>query len=168
MRLNTLKTVRIFLVILISMNIIAACAGKDDNWPVLTSDVPNAKERDRAIERVSPAKYDNTATSTNISTESAADTLIKDVKSLTQKETDSYLQAKQRYTNLDAQEKNDAWFGLQLALTRLSHSGSKLDALLDSQNTNLTGYIEEAASLKTSVDAFVISERQALAAIKPK
>jgi hypothetical protein len=147
------------------------CTNQGD-WPELTSDVPDAKERERVIERLNPSSYVQPVAISGILSEGEANTVLQEVITTTKSEKQMYLQDKAIYTAIEIATESglklDAWFGLQLALTRLSHTGSRLDTLINIKNFPFADVQIHAKQLKVKLDEFVIRERQALVEIKPK
>ena len=147
--------------------LVSACSNKGD-WPTLVDKVPDAQERDRVIERVTPSVDERIAPDAEIHSREEALQLMKDIMLAIEAEQKTYLIAKKEYENTVSNEKNSIWFGLQLALTRLSHSNSRLDSLIYSKNTAANDVKKEARIIKTSMDKFVIEERKALSVLKPE
>ncbi len=155
--------------------LVFGCTNQDD-WPELTSGVPDAKERERVIERLNPSGYEQHAAIGGILSQAEANTTLQEIITVMNSEKQIYLQDKAKYTATEiatetamkSDLKHDAWFGLQLALTRLSHTGSRLDTLISIKDAPFADVQTQAKQLKVKLDEFVISERQALTEVQPK
>lgn len=164
MRLKIYKDSILILCVLVGT---AACTNHD-GWPALTDNVPSAKERERVIERVVPAHNAQIAEDYEIHSAAEARALFNDIQQMVQVEKQAYINARQGFSKALQEERDNAWFGLQLALTRLSQTSSRLDKLVGYHRPDADDLKDMAAALKLATDMFVIEERKILAELKPE
>jgi len=145
--------------------LLAGCASLSGDWPNLGEPYPDAGERERVVEHAqpSPPTVFNDASPLN---KSVAIKLLVSVRARLEKATDEYqailvkLQGAGTATDLELQK--DLWNEAQLALTRLSHTVSQLDAILITEPLRRTGVWENARKLKEQQDLYLTAERKLL------
>lgn len=155
---------------LISLLFIAALTGcsSTTDWPNLSDKMPDPLTRARVIERVDPTivprEPDKAPTSL-----AEAETLLASV-------TEDVIAAQEIYASaLDTFKKggptqNDKvhlWLEAQLALTRLSQTVSRFDVILFDEQLAKSELGLRVKEQKQRTDSLIVTERQALAAIKP-
>lgn len=152
---------------LISMTALAGCSSTGD-WPNLSDKMPDPATRARVIERAGPSivprEQDRVPTST-AEAEALLATVTIDVAAAQQ----TYSQALGAFKNSGSadSDKVHLWLEAQLALTRLSQTISRLDAILFDETLAKSELGGRAKAQKQKTDALIVAERQALAAIKP-
>ncbi|UTW55362.1 hypothetical protein [Kordiimonas sp. SCSIO 12610] len=152
---------------LLAIILLSACAAQND-WPQLTDAVPDATERNRVIERAEPAPYEQVETINKFQTIEEAQNLLKELEILIQEEKQAYDSLKNVFVQTSDETKNDLWFELQLALTRISHTNSRLDNIIQHNGDDLSSLAGTAKTIKSTTDKFVINERQTLAKLRPE
>ncbi|NVJ98795.1 MAG: hypothetical protein HWE25_11620 [Alphaproteobacteria bacterium] len=171
--------------IFIASAILTACSTGKADWPNLSDPVPDALERQRAIEtsgtaNIIPGQKPSaperpsligdsdavpTADPTPESVEEAT-TLFQNIKKALREETLSYRETKAKLADSDNPEsKQDAWFAAQLALTRLSRTASRLETIVALKMPDLAA---AAISESDIIDRFVVGERQFLMDAEPE
>lgn len=162
---------------------LAGCSIGGGDWPNLSDPLPDPKDRERQIERaeaqapvdpnlplpasrpgmkgaVPKAPTEDTAPTT----ESEAATLLKDIKESLRLETLAYREAKAQISGAEGEDLQDRWFAAQLALTRLSSTASRLDALIGFEAPEIAAQANTEADI---LEKFIVAERQKLFETKP-
>ena len=146
---------------------LAGCASYQADWPSLTGELPGGKERERVLTRIEPVPYEAPSPPALVNGADARqllDAINKDIKA----DRARFETAFKDFSALEGAERHDAWFGLQVYLTRLSHTISRLDSLLHPDIATQFANVHEAAKkLKTEEEARVITARQTLLSLEP-
>ncbi|WP_417450106.1 hypothetical protein [Kordiimonas sp.] len=171
-----LKYVSIF----IALTALGACSHQDGEWPNLSDPLPDTADRNRpdtsaVTPNVKPPAPVRPALSGEAialpdkdplpQSESAAMSLLDEIKKNLREETLAYRQAVARLGTADTDKLQDMWFSAQLALTRLSRTASRLDPLLEMDMPTVKSAAEAEADI---IERFVVGERQRLAESEPQ
>lgn len=159
---NTMKP---FLIVLISFSLIS-CSSLSGDWPNLAEPFPDASDRNRVIERVNPTPPP-TVQDNGPLTRSTAFKLMESTRARLKNATTTYLAIKAKIAPASGEDKTDYWNEAQLALTRLSHTASRLDTILFSEKLKPAPVWASATALKNAQDLFLVAERKSLATLKP-
>lgn len=152
---------------LMLMAALTACSSTDD-WPNLSDKIPDPATRARVVERADPAVAPRTQDQTPTSMIEAEDllaTVTKDTAAARQ----IYDRALDAFTKSDptSTDRIHLWLEAQLALTRLSQTVSRLDAILFDETLANSTLGTRVRGEKQRIDSLIVAERQALAATKP-
>ena len=149
---------------------LAACAGFSGDWPSLADPYPSASERERVIERAQPAAP-VLFTDQSPLNKSAAIKLLTSVRARLDNAVTKYqgvvASLKDAHTGDDRDLQIDLWNEAQLSLTRLSHTASQLDAILETERLSPAPVWENARKLKQQQDMYLVAERRTLGDLRP-
>ncbi len=145
---------------------LTACSGFAGDWPNLAEPFPDPKERERVIEHANPVAPTRAPTESPL-TSSDAVKLLKAIQTQFAKDTSAYKGAKAHFAAAMGEDKTDYWNEAQLALTRLSHTASRLDAILNADTIKSSDVWMRVLRLKKEQDTYLVKERRLLAGIKP-
>jgi len=146
---------------------LSACGSLSGDWPNLAEPYPDASERDRVIERANPVAPTTMMHDDQPLTRSTAFKLLTSTRAQLKKANTEYLNIKAKIAAAVGDDKIDHWNEAQLSLTRLSHTASILDSILLSESLKAAPVFATTAALKSTQDIFLVTERKALAALKP-
>ncbi|TNE67090.1 MAG: hypothetical protein EP335_01810 [Alphaproteobacteria bacterium] len=168
--------------------LLAACAGKDSDWPTLAEPLPDASARERVAEAPLPREKPEVTHVTEPQTammlavpakpghvveerlpKSAleAETMLTGIKEDLRADTLAYREAVAKIGPLAGDDRLDAWYDAQAALTRLSQTASRLDMLTESDLPDIASVAKAAGTEAGIMENFVVGERQRLASLKP-
>jgi len=146
--------------------LISGCASLSGDWPNLAEPYPDASARDRVIERANPVQPTRVQDESPL-TRSSAYKLMESTRAQLSTARESYLAIKAKLKNASGDDQTDLWNEAQLSLTRLSHTASRLDGILNSEKLKDAPVWVSASALKNTQDTFLVVERKALAVLKP-
>jgi len=146
---------------------ISACSSMDGNWPSLADPLPDASERVRVIERANPTMPNREAPESML-TRSTAFKLLESTKARMEKAKEEYIAAKAGLSGLSGEDALDQWNEAQLALTRVSHTLSRLDQILITESLEDAPVWQSASNYKDQEDRYLVQERAALSALRPQ
>jgi len=148
----------------------AGCSAYNSDWPSLTDSPERAESRERVIEAIDVPSYEAPPSAPPATIMEARERLAAIEQDIKNDRTifEDQLAA---YETLETEAKTDAWFALQVALTRLSHTMSRLDPVIDLLQTyNPAGFesvAQNASDIKANLNSFVIEARQKLISLEP-
>ncbi len=149
---------------------LAGCSAYNSDWPSLTDSPERAESRERVIEAIDVPSYEappSAPPATIIEARERLAAIEQDIKN----DRTIFKDQLAAYEMLETEAKTDAWFALQVALTRLSHTMSRLDPVIDLlQTDNPAGFesvAQNASEIKANLNSFVIEARQKLISLEP-
>jgi hypothetical protein len=163
------KTLKPYVYCLVFL-LVSACSGFSGDWPNLAEPIPGPEARERVTERAQPVRPVIDPVSEQRESplgRSAAFKLLESTRARLEKATLTYQKVKDALISTTGDDKTDLWNEAQLMLTRQSHTASRLDSILQSKALQGAPVMATAMLLKNQQDAFLVSERKALAALKP-
>jgi len=160
---------------LLSLVLLAALPGCSSNgdWPNLSDKMPDPASRNRVIERADPSVTPREQDQPPASIEDA-ETLFNTIKADIETARSAFTLALEAFKSSTqagsdtAEDKVHLWLETQLALTRLSQTASRLDAILFSDELATSETNRRSREVKDRIDAEVVAARQSLAAQKPE
>lgn len=135
------------------------------DWPNLSDKMPDPATRARVIERVGSAAQPRSIESAPVTTEQA-ETLLQSVQAAAADGANLLNEAFRVLDDRMAENDQEAmhlWLEAQLALTRLSHTASRLDPIIFSADLLASDVHKKSRAEKDRIDAIVIEARQKLA-----
>ena len=146
--------------------LLSACSSLSGDWPNLTDPYPDASQRERVVERANPVAPTLLVDESPL-TRSGAFKLLESTRARIDNAKKSYQTSKGKIASAKGDDKLDSWNEAQLLLTRLSHTLSRLDAILISEKLRDAPVWASTLQIKNSLDGYLVSERKILAKLRP-
>jgi len=154
------------IVVSVLSSLLSACSSLSGDWPNLADPYPDASQRERVVERANPVAPTLLEDESPL-TRSGAFKLLESTKARIGNAQKAYQTIKGEIASAENDDKLDSWNEAQLLLTRLSHTLSRLDAILISEKLRDAPVWASALQIKNSLDGYLVNERKALAKLRP-
>jgi hypothetical protein len=145
---------------------LAGCSGMSGDWPNLAEPFPEAAERERVVERAKPTEAPKVETESK-HTRSTAYKLLESTKARINTAKAYYEAVKTMIPRTEGEDKQDHWNEAQLALTRYSHTLSRVDQIINTRGLQDAPIWNRALAFKEAHDAYLVQEREALTELTP-
>lgn len=159
------------LISLIFLALLPGC-GMGGDWPNLSDRMPDPATRARVIDRADPSVAPRELDAAP-QTPTDAQALLAEIEQAIRVAQGDFETSMQSFETSRMATGGDSdalhsWMEVQLMLTRLSQTASRLDAILFSTPLSGTAVHAAARETKDRIDTLVIAARQRLAAIRPR
>ena len=153
------------LVVLLPLLLLAACTS-GEKWPNLSDKLPDVAERNRVLESSDPAVSPRTPDASPLS-EADALQLMQGISGAVSQSTEQFTAAMASWRESSGADRRSRWMGAQLAVTRLSQTVSRVNAILFNDELKNGNAQAQAQALKNRVEKTVADARQELSANAP-
>lgn len=160
MPLNSLQ-----MILLTSFSLTLAACSRSGDWPNLSDKMPDPAQRERVIVQTDPSAQPREIPDA-LTSEQEALSLLEDItKSLSAARAE--FERSMAAIEPTAEDARIRWMSAQVAVTRLSQTASRLNAILFSDFLNGAEVQTTARRLKDETDQIVVEARQTLAKSEP-